>query len=66
MENNNHILFPIVMRISSKTIASDLIPVQPMSSPFKFKTKREIEIEKRQEKIMKLKEKLEQMRNGIF
>ena len=64
MENNNHILFPIVMRISAKTIASDLIPVQPMSSP--FKTKREIEIEKRQEKIMKLKEKLEQMRNGIF
>ena len=66
MEDNNHILFPMVMRVFAKTIAQDLVSVQPMTSPLKFKTQREIEIEKRREKIMKLKEKLEQMKSGIL
>ena len=51
MEN---VIFPMVMRVFSKTIAQDLIPVRPMDG----KTEREREIEKREKKINRILDKI--------
>lgn len=62
----NNILFPIVMKVYAKTIASDLIPIKPMgmmSIEELEQIRRREEIEKRNKKIQKILDRIKKENN---